>query len=80
MPLGSHGKPTCRYFKTGPEMFRLAVMLYIRLPLSLRNVEDLQHKRGIELSHETERYWRNTFGLTPPKSATCASDFPSCIT
>jgi putative transposase len=31
------------YFKTSPEIIRLAVMLYIRFPLSLRNVEDLLH-------------------------------------
>jgi putative transposase len=30
-----------RYFKTIPEIIRLAVMLYVRFPLSLRNVEDL---------------------------------------
>jgi putative transposase len=30
-----------RYFKTSPEIIRLAVMLYVRFPLSLRNVEDL---------------------------------------
>ena len=29
-----------RYFKTSPEIIRLAVMLYVRYPLSLRNVED----------------------------------------
>lgn len=27
-----------RYFKTSPEIIRLAVMLYVRYPLSLRNV------------------------------------------
>lgn len=37
-------------------------MLYIRFPLSLRNVEDLLHERGIEISHETVRYWWNRFG------------------
>ncbi len=42
-----------KYFKTSPEIIRLAVMLYIRFPLSLRNVEDLLHERGIEVSHET---------------------------
>ena len=26
-----------RYFKTSPEIIRLAVMLYVRYPLSLRN-------------------------------------------
>ena len=51
-----------KYFKTSPEIIRLAVMLYIRFPLSLRNVEDLLHERGIEVSHETVRYWWNRFG------------------
>lgn len=31
-------------------------------PLSLRNVEDLLHERGIEISHETVRLWWNRFG------------------
>lgn len=30
-----------RYFKTSREIIRLAVMLYVRFSLSLRNVEDL---------------------------------------
>ncbi len=51
-----------RYFKTSPEIIRLAVMLYVRFPLSLRNVEDLLHERGIEVSHETIRVWWNRFG------------------
>jgi len=51
-----------RYFKTSPEIIRLAVMLYIRYPLSLRNVEDILHERGIEISHETVRFWWNRFG------------------
>ncbi len=51
-----------RYFKTSPEIIRLAVMLYVRFPLSLRNVEDLLHERGIEVSHETIRFWWNRFG------------------
>ncbi len=37
-------------------------MLYVRFPLSLRNVEDLLHERGIEVSHETSRFWWNRFG------------------
>ena len=45
-----------RHFKTSPEIIRLAVMFYVRFPLSLRNVEDLLHERGIELSHESVRY------------------------
>ena len=51
-----------RYFKTSPEIIRLAVMMYVRFPLSLRNVEDLLHERGIEISHETVRFWWNRFG------------------
>ena len=39
-----------RYFKTSPEIIRLAVMMYVRFPLSLRNVEDLLHERGIDIS------------------------------
>lgn len=51
-----------KYFKTSPEIIRLAVMLYVRFPLSLRNVEDLLHERGIEVSHETVRFWWQRFG------------------
>ena len=51
-----------RYFKTSPEIIRLAVMMYICFPLSLRNVEELLHERGIEISHETVRFWWNRFG------------------
>ena len=50
--------PFC-YFKTSPETIRLAVMMYVRFPLPLRNVEDLLHERGIDVSHETVRFqWR----------------------
>jgi len=37
-------------------------MMYVRFPLSLRNVEDLLHERGIEISHETVRFWWTRFG------------------
>ena len=47
------------YFKTSPEVIRLAVMMYVRFPLSLRNVEDLLHERGVDVSHETVRFWWN---------------------
>jgi len=51
-----------RYFKTSPEIIRIAVMMYVRFPLSLRNVEDLLHERGIDITHETERGWWGRFG------------------
>lgn len=50
------------YFKTSPEIIRLAVMLHVRFPLSLRNVEDLLHERGVDVSHETVRFWWHRFG------------------
>ncbi len=51
-----------RYFKTSSEIIRLAVMMYIRFPLPLRNVENLLQERGIDVSHETVRFWWNRFG------------------
>lgn len=36
--------------------------MYVRFPLSLRNVEDLLHERGIDVSYETVRAWWNRFG------------------
>ena len=37
-------------------------MMYVRFPLSLRQVEDLLSERGIDICHETVRYWWNRFG------------------
>ena len=51
-----------RYFNSSSEVIRLVVMLYIRFPLSLRNVEDLLFERGIDTCHETVRFWWNCFG------------------
>jgi putative transposase len=51
-----------RYFNSSPEIIRLVVMMYVRYPLSLRNVEDLLAERGIDISHETVRFWWNRFG------------------
>ena len=42
-----------RYFNSSPEIIRLVVMMYVRFPLSPRNVEDLLAERGIDISHET---------------------------
>ena len=51
-----------RYFETSPGVIRLAVMMYVRFPLSLRQVEDLLHERGIEISNETVCARWNRFG------------------
>ncbi|WP_348400530.1 IS6 family transposase [Shimia sp.] len=37
-------------------------MMYVRFPLSLRNVEDLLHERGVDVSHEMIRFCWNRFG------------------
>ena len=51
-----------RYFHSSPEVIRLVVLMYVRFPLSLRNVEDLLYERGIDLCYETVRLWWNRFG------------------
>ena len=51
-----------RRFNSSPELIRQVVMLYIRCPLSLRNVEYLLFERGYDLCHETMRLWWNRFG------------------
>ena len=51
-----------RGFNSSPEVIRLVVMMYVKYPLSLRNVEDLLAERGIDLCHETVRFWWNRFG------------------
>ena len=51
-----------RYFNSSPEVIRLVVMMYVRYLLSLRNIEDLLAERGIDVSHETVRFWWNRFG------------------
>jgi putative transposase len=51
-----------KYFKTSPEIIRLAMMYYVRYPLSFRQVEDILHERGVNICHETVRYWVERFG------------------
>lgn len=38
-----------RYFNSSPEVIRLMVLMYVRFPLSLRNVEGLLFERGIDM-------------------------------
>ena len=64
MPRKSRALPPSpfRGFHSSPEVIRLVVLMYVRFPLSLRNVEDLLFERGIDLCHETVRQWWNRFG------------------
>ena len=59
-----HRKPDSPFkrFNSSPEVIRLVVMMYVRFPLSLRNVEDLLAQHGIDITHETMRFWWNRFG------------------
>lgn len=50
------------YFKTSREVIQLAVMMYVRFTLSLRNLEDLLHERSVDVSHESIRFWVDRFG------------------
>jgi putative transposase len=51
-----------KYFKTSPKIICLTVMYYVRYPLSFRQVEDILHERGIDICHETVRFWVDRFG------------------
>jgi putative transposase len=51
-----------KYFKNSPEVIRLAVMYYVRYPLSFRQVEDILHDHGFDICHVTVRYWVGLFG------------------
>ena len=62
MPRSRKPASPFRYFNSSPEVIRLVVMMYVRFPLSLRNVEDLLFERGIDICHETVRLWWNRFG------------------
>ena len=42
-----------RWFDSSPEVICLVVMMYVKYPLFVRNVEDLLHERGIDLCRET---------------------------
>ena len=62
MPRKRQPASPFRYFNSSPEVIRLVVMMYVKYPLSLRNVEDLLFERGIDICHETVRMWWNRFG------------------
>ncbi len=55
------GKPAdpFRDYISSPEVIRLGVMMRVRFPLGLRNVEELLFERGIDMCHETVRMWWN---------------------
>jgi len=64
MKRKSRAKPPSpfRRFNSSPEVIRLVVLMYVRFPLSLRNVEDLLAQHGYDICYETVRFWWNRFG------------------
>jgi putative transposase len=62
MPAPRKPASPFRYFSLSPEVIRLVVMIHVRFPLSLRNIEDLLSEGGIDIYHETVRTHRNRFG------------------
>lgn len=64
---------------------RMAVMLYIRFPLSLRNVEDLLFEHGVDICHEAVRSCQGKFrGLRlapifPLQAASADAEFHSAM-
>ncbi|MBN9466993.1 hypothetical protein [Brevundimonas sp.] len=42
-----------RWFESSPELIRTVVMMYVRFPLSLCQVEDFLAECGVDICHET---------------------------
>lgn len=55
------GNPFKR-FNISPEVIRLAVIMYVRYSMLLRNAIELLAERGIDICHETVRLWWSRFG------------------
>jgi putative transposase len=66
MPRARKPASPFRYFNRSPEVIRPVVLMYVRIPLSLRNLEDLLFERGIDICHVTVPMWWNRFGRYSP--------------
>ncbi len=55
--------PSYRGYRFSAEIISHAVWLYHRFCLSFRDVEELLAQRGVTVSYETIRHWRQTFGV-----------------
>jgi len=64
-----------RCFNSSPEAIHLIVMMYVKYPMSLRNVEDLLAESGMDICHETVRFWWNLATIRP----TAPSSFLSAL-
>ena len=52
-----------QYYDSTLEVIRVTVMIYVRYRFLLRQVEDILFERGINMCHDTVRFWWNRFGL-----------------
>ena len=55
-------KNSFKYFKTLPKIIRLAVMFYVRFSLIYSQVVVIFQERGIDIWHETARFWVGRLG------------------
>ncbi len=62
MPRARKSASPFRYFNSSPEVIRLVVLIYVRFPPSLWNVDNLLFERGIDIRHKALRLWWNRFG------------------
>ncbi|MEO9778952.1 MAG: hypothetical protein ABJO75_27720 [Sedimentitalea sp.] len=51
----------CKGFHSSREVIPMAVVFFVRYPLSLSNIEGLQHERGIEISRKMVQSWWTRF-------------------
>jgi putative transposase len=54
-------KKPFQFLETSPEIIRLAIMMYVRFPLSLRQDENLLRESVVDIYHETVCAWWNRF-------------------
>lgn len=52
-----------RNVNTSPEIIQLGMLMHVRFPRALRNVEDLLRERGIDACHESVRLWGDQLGI-----------------
>ena len=69
MPRPRKSHSPFRYFNSSPEVIRLVVMMYVRFPLSLRNVEVLLFERGIASNLVVGPLFARH--RAPPRTSTC---------
>lgn len=68
------------WFETVADVAGPMVVMYVRCPLSLRNVENLLFERGIDICHESVRLWWNRFGPMITRDRSMRANVSKAIT